>query len=473
MSDKTLEQAILAHFSPGFGGTEVPEWLKKWLDRGLGGVTLFSSNCPTLEETAGLVQELRKNADHLIVSIDEEGGDVTRLFVKEGSPFPTPAMLGLCDDVELTENIYFELGKVLNRIDIDLNLAPVADVTESKENPIVGVRSFGSDFELVTRQVAAAVRGLRKSGVTPCIKHFPGHGGVHADSHHDLAVLSGSIDQLEKTHIAPFINSFKQSTDAVMIGHIILEALDSVNPASQSKIVISEYLRGRLKFEGLVVTDALDMGALGGPKKLAQSAKKAMLAGADILCFSGLFDQSEFIENSFVLIRDELIKDPAAAERVIINAERLQSWKAPKPIGSSAPSSIDVAPFVNGLEVTGNVKTSKENITLIELSADPTIAAGYVAWGLRRALTNAGKKVRQESSDVNHHHGENTQLVVAFRDAFRDKKLRASLDRINSEYPEAIFVDMGWPTYQFKPNNIIRTFGSSALASDAAVSRML
>ena len=121
----------------------------------------------------------------------------------------------------------------------------------------------------------------------------------------------------------------------------------------------------------------------------------------------------------------------------------------------------------------GEVKVVQRNITLIELSAEPTIAAGFVAWGLRRALTHAGKKVRLDSSDVDHSHGDNTQLIVAFRDAFRDKKLLHSLEQIYREYPDAIFVDMGWPTYVFQPKNIIRTFGSSALASDAAVSRML
>ncbi|MGA1712603.1 MAG: glycoside hydrolase family 3 N-terminal domain-containing protein [bacterium] len=470
---QVLDSAILAHFSPGFGGTSIPDWLKSWLDRGLGGITLFSSNCPSLEETATLISELRSYSSQLIVSIDEEGGDVTRLFVREGSPFPTPAMLGLCDDPSLTENTYFELGKVLRQLDIDMNLAPVADVAESKKNPIVGVRSFSSDFSKVSMHVESSINGLKRAGVAPCVKHFPGHGGVHADSHHDLAVLSGTLEELEQTHIAPFIQSIKGGTDALMVGHIILKAIDSRLPASQSKLVISEYLRKKLTFNGLVVTDALDMGALGGTKRLANSATKALLAGADILCFSGLFNQSEFISNSFQMIKAELEKDDLLAGSVIENAKKLSGWSPPKPQGSSASVPIPISPFTSGLEVKGEVKVVQRNITLIELSAEPTIAAGFVAWGLRRALTHAGKKVRLDSSDVDHSHGDNTQLIVAFRDAFRDKKLLHSLEQIYREYPDAIFVDMGWPTYVFQPKNIIRTFGSSALASDAAVSRML
>lgn len=359
MKNSELDRAILAHFSPGFGGTDIPDWLKSWLERGLGGITLFSSNCPSLEETARLVQDLRRGSEHLIISIDEEGGDVTRLFVREGSPFPTPAMLGLCNDVKLTEDTYFELGKVLKQLDIDMNLAPVADVAESKENPIVGVRSFGSDYGKVTSQTESAVRGLKKAGVAPCVKHFPGHGGIHVDSHHDLAVLSGSIDKLEKTHIAPFINSINSETDAIMVGHIVLEAIDNKFPTSQSRLVISEYLRKGLKFNGLVVTDALDMGALGGPKRLAHSATNALLAGADILCFSGLYDQADFISSSFEMIKSAVKGDDELSNSIMESATRLRAWKPPKPQGSSAPKKMSIAPFASGFQVQGDVKVSK------------------------------------------------------------------------------------------------------------------
>ena len=107
-----LDRAILAHFSPGFGGTEIPDWLMPYLENGLGGITLFSSNTPSIEVATELVEKMKSIAPDLIVSIDEEGGDVTRLYVPEGSPFPTPALLGRCNDVDLTTDSYFELGKV-------------------------------------------------------------------------------------------------------------------------------------------------------------------------------------------------------------------------------------------------------------------------------------------------------------------------------------------------------------------------
>ena len=298
VNNKVIERAILSHLSPGFGGTRIPDWMKSWLEKGLGGVTLFSSNCPSIEETANLIAELRRYTPHVIISIDEEGGDVTRLFVREGSPFPTPAMLGRSDDLELTMNSYMELGKILKQVGIDLNLAPVADVSVNQLNPIVGVRSFGSNFDLVTRHLKVAVEGLRRAGIASSIKHFPGHGGVLEDSHHDLPQLEGDLKEIENTHLKPFLTAIEAGVDSIMMGHIVTPALDKEFPASLSKKIITSYLKQKLGFTGIVMTDALDMGAIGGPKKIALSALQAVRAGADLLCFSGLSDQSSFIESS-------------------------------------------------------------------------------------------------------------------------------------------------------------------------------
>lgn len=463
-----LDYAILAHFSPGFGGTVIPDWLKSWLDKGLGGVTLFSSNCPSLEETAALIAEIRRYSPKVIISIDEEGGDVTRLFVREGSPFPTPAMLGKANDLQLTNDVFFELGKILRQIGVDLNFAPVGDVPVRRENPIVGVRAFSDDFEIVCNHLVQAVAGMQRAGVAACIKHFPGHGGVEEDSHHVLPKLNGSLEELQSTHLAPFLRAIEAKAQSVMVGHIITPALDGENPASLSKKIITDYLKGELGFGGIVVTDALDMGALGGTKKIASSALRAISAGADLLCFSGLFDQSLFVESSFALIKESAMKDETLAKEIIERSNFLTSWQPPQPEGSSAKQPLPIGKIAAGFEIHGDVKINKPNVQLIELSADPTIAAGFVAWGMRRAISKIGKSVKLESSDSAHKIDPDSQLVVAFRDAYRDKRILNILGKIEQSHPQTIFVDMGWPTYSFAPKNIIRTFGSSAVASDAA-----
>ncbi len=464
-----LDRAILAHFSPGFGGTEIPDWLYPWLENGLGGLTLFSSNCPSIDQTALLIEKIRAISPNIVISIDEEGGDVTRLFVTEGSPFPTPALLGRCDDLKLTHDSFFELGKILKSIGIDLNLAPVADVSVMTENPIVGVRAFSDDVSIVERHIPEAVNGLQRAGVAACVKHFPGHGGVVEDSHHQLPKLPGTKEELEHTHVRPFKAAIASNVASVMTGHIVIPSLDPIDPASCSEKVTRQYLRNELGFSGLVVTDALDMGALGGPKKIHQSALRALKAGADILCFSGLYDQSVFIETSFNTIKDALSTGTLGAEEILANGTRLNSWKRPVSQGSSMPQQIATERFQKGLEIRGDIRLLGESIQLIELSADPTIAAGFVGWGLRRSLTHAGIKVKLESSDVSLDGPESGQVIVAFRDAFRDSKILAALERIYRQRPDTIFVDMGWPTRRFTPANIIRTFGSSALASELAV----
>jgi beta-N-acetylhexosaminidase len=468
-----LDRAILTHFSPGFGGTRIPDWLIPWLKAGLGGVTLFSSNCPSMDETSKLIAELRSYSPRLIISIDEEGGDVTRLFVKEGSPFPTPALLGRCDNLDLTYGCYLELGKILRSIGIDMSFAPVVDVVTSDKNPIIGVRAFGRDFETVARHSVAAVNGFHDAGIAACIKHFPGHGGVAEDSHHDLPTLPGSLDELTRGHLAPYISSIGAHVQSIMVGHIITPALDSINPASCSRSVITDYLKGELGFTGLVVTDALDMGALGGPKVIAHSAKRAIEAGADLLCFSGLYDQSNFISTSFEAIKQAVLSGEIDSAELIENAKRISTWRPEKPVGSSAPYPLPLDSIEAGMVVKGSITLSHPAVHLVEMSADPTIAAGFVAWGMRRSLAHAGIKVKLETSDVSLRTDDGDQLVVAFRDAFRDKKILASLERLSTKYPEAIFVDMGWPTEDFQPINLVRTYGSCAIASDVAATLML
>jgi beta-N-acetylhexosaminidase len=469
MKFNDTQRAILAHFSPGFGGTEIPDWIYKYLENGLGGVTLFSSNCPSLEVARELILKIKAIAPNIIVSLDEEGGDVTRLFVPEGSPFPTPALLGRCNDLGLTESSFRELGKVLKSIGVDLNLAPVADVATQSNNPIVAVRSFGSDADLVAKHVVSAIKGLRSAGIASCIKHFPGHGGVLEDSHHHLPKLTGEIHELTKTHLKPFISAIEDGVEAIMMGHILLSAVDSISSASCSSKITRELLRKDLGFDGLVVTDALDMGALGGTKKIHMSALRAISAGADLLCFSGLYDQSTFVENSLATISQAIEKEEISSQSIKENAKRLWSWSTPAIKDFSPVSLPEASRFTSGVHCQGNLLIPTDQVSLIELSADPTIAAGFVGWGLRRPLVRAGIKVKLESSDIDLSANNQDCLVVAFRDAFRDNKVLVALDRINRSRPDAIFVDMGWPTWGFNPKNIIRTFGSSALASEIAV----
>ena len=465
-----VDRTILSTFSPGFGGAVVPEWIKPWLEKGLGSVTLFASNTPNFEVTTKLIKELRSYNPHVIITIDEEGGDVTRLFVREGSRYPTPALLGQCDDEELTYSSYHSMGTVLRELGIDMTYAPVADVVAFENNPIVGVRSFGMSTDIVTRHVGQAVRGLQNAGVGACVKHFPGHGAVLEDSHHDLPHIKMGLAEYESQHILPFKQAVNSGVAGVMIGHLIIEALDKKLPASLSGKVIQEYLRGILKFDGLVVSDALDMGAIGGPAKIHESALKALTAGTDLLCFSGMGDQSQFVLSSFDWIKSAIDSGSLSITSLQESEKRITDWRQKINSKSATSPLIDFKELIRGFEISGSVELDAGVINLVEIGTKPTIAAGDVSWGMHRELRAVGIACDIHASDAESL--STKKLVVAFRDAYRDAPLLATLNRLYDRYPEAIFIDMGWPTREFAPKNLIRAFGSSAVISQAVAQRM-
>lgn len=465
-----IDRLILSTFSPGFGGAVVPEWIKPWLENGLGSVTLFASNTPNFETASKLISDIRSYNPDVLIAIDEEGGDVTRLFVREGSRYPTPALLGQCDDEDLTFRSYSSMGAILKSLGVDITYAPVADVVAYENNPIVGVRSFGMSSDVVNRHVLQAVRGLQSSGVSACVKHFPGHGAVLEDSHHDLPRIKISKNDYERIHIQPFKNAIASGVSAVMIGHLIAECLDPNLPASLSSKILRDYLRSELGFKGLIVTDALDMGALGGPTKIHESALNALAAGADLLCFSGMGDQSQFVVNSFEWIQSALNRGEISEESLIESSERIGEIRARNLKSTEVEQNIDYKELMSGFEVLGDVELSSSAINLVEIGTKPTIAAGDVSWGIHRELRSVGINCEIHASDAENLASK--KLVVAFRDAYRDGPLLATLNRLNQRFPDAIFIDMGWPTREFEPRNLIRAYGSSAIVSQAVAARI-
>ena len=465
-----IDRLILSTFSPGFGGAVVPEWIKPWLENGLGSVTLFASNTPNFETASNLISEIRSYNPDVLIAIDEEGGDVTRLFVREGSRYPTPALLGQCDDEDLTFRSYSSMGAILKSLGVDITYAPVADVVAYENNPIVGVRSFGMSSDVVNRHVLRAVQGLQSSGVSACVKHFPGHGAVLEDSHHDLPRIKLSKNDYERIHIEPFKNAIASGVSAVMIGHLIAECLDPNLPASLSSKILRDYLRSELGFKGLIVTDALDMGAIGGPSKIHESALNALTAGADLLCFSGMGDQSQFVVNSFDWIQSALNRGEISEDSFIESSQRIGEIRVKNLESTKVEQNIDYKELISGFEVLGDVELSSSAINLVEIGTKPTIAAGDVSWGIHRELRSVGITCEIHASDAENLASK--KLVVAFRDAYRDGPLLATLNRLNQRFPDAIFIDMGWPTREFEPRNLIRAYGSSAIVSQAVAARI-
>ncbi len=223
-----LRRLALSVLQPGFVGTEPPDWLLRDIADGLASVVLFSRNIVSVEQVARLTARLRAENPELIVAIDEEAGDVTRIESATGSSRPGNFALGTVDDTELTGAVAADLGRQLHAAGVSLDYAPSADVNSNPDNPIIGVRSFGADPALVARHTTAWIRGLQSSGVAACAKHFPGHGDVAVDSHHDLPAYPAGREEIAAQALPPFRAAVEAGVRAVMSGHLLVPAYDPI-----------------------------------------------------------------------------------------------------------------------------------------------------------------------------------------------------------------------------------------------------
>ncbi|WP_343980497.1 glycoside hydrolase family 3 protein, partial [Streptosporangium amethystogenes] len=265
---------------PGFEGKTPPDWVRRRLGEGLAGVVLFSRNIATPTQVADLTAALREENPQVLVGIDEESGEVTRLEAAGGSTRPGNFALGVVDDTGLTEEIAADLGRDLALAGVNLNFAPSADVNSNPDNPVIGLRSFGADPDLVARHTAAWIRGMQSAGVAACAKHFPGHGDTSVDSHHGVPLVAATAGELRDVALRPFRAAVEQGVRTVMTGHLLVSALDPVMAATLSRRVLHDLLRAELGFEGVIVTDGIEMTAVSGPYGIGGASALAVAAGA-------------------------------------------------------------------------------------------------------------------------------------------------------------------------------------------------
>lgn len=240
-------------------------------------------------QVARLCSELKVEAGReLLTMVDQEGGLVARL----GPPFtriPPARVVGSTRDTQAASAVGFILGRELRAVGIDMNLAPVLDVDTNPENPVIGTRAFGRSPDLVAGMGCALIRAMQREGVAACPKHFPGHGDTAADSHHELPVLEHSISRLLEVELPPFAKAVEAEAAAVMIAHVVVPAMEDQQqqprPASMSRSVVT-YLREQLHFEGLILSDCLEMGAILNNFSVGEAAVEAVTAGVDMVLVS-------------------------------------------------------------------------------------------------------------------------------------------------------------------------------------------
>ncbi|MDQ3408055.1 MAG: beta-N-acetylhexosaminidase, partial [Chloroflexota bacterium] len=262
-------------------GPELDDDSRALLDRGVGGVVLFSANITGAAQLIGLTAELRRcAAGPLRIAIDHEGGHVARI----GAPvtrFPSAMAIGATGSEELAYAVGRAAGEELAVLGIDVNLAPVLDVASDPRNPSVGARSFGSSPEAVAQLGAATVRGYRDAGIAATAKHFPGHGRTPTDSHVALPTVTGGLDELRRSDLPPFRAAVDAGVDLVMASHVAYEGVTDGLPSTLAARIMQDLLRDELGFGGALVTDAMGMRALADRHPIPEACVRSIIAGAD------------------------------------------------------------------------------------------------------------------------------------------------------------------------------------------------
>ncbi len=289
LNEMTLDEKIGQMMIVFYNSTSMDSTLKSALeDVQPGGFILFAENVSDYENTLKFIKEVKATAKiPMFMSIDEEGGNVQRLYYLKGDDITNvPYMydLGLKDDVALTKEVGKLLAEELRVFGINMDFAPVIDVYSNPNNKVIGKRSFGNDKELVSCHGIALASGLEENGVIPVYKHFPGHGNTATDSHYALPVVNKSRQELYDLDLYPFEQVIKNDAKVIMVGHLAVPSITGDNtPASLSKKMVTDFLKGELGYDGLVITDGLNMGALTNYYSSDEICGKAVEAGVDIL----------------------------------------------------------------------------------------------------------------------------------------------------------------------------------------------
>ena len=249
----------------------------------VGGIIYSLNNLVSREQTTAMIDGAQSASEiPLFISADEEGGSVGRLMYKLGTTW-VDAMYSYKDEgPETAYNNAYTIGSDMAALRFNTDFAPVADVWTNPENTVIGDRAYSDDFDEAAKLVPAAVEGFRDAGVICCVKHFPGHGDTSTDTHTGAAVVDKGLAELMAGELKPFIAGMEAGADMVMVGHITLSAIDPERPASLSESVVSGILRDTLGWDGVVITDGLEMGALM-QYDMGERCLLALEAGVDIL----------------------------------------------------------------------------------------------------------------------------------------------------------------------------------------------
>ncbi|MEM9891334.1 MAG: glycoside hydrolase family 3 N-terminal domain-containing protein [Actinomycetota bacterium] len=476
-----LRRQALRILMPGVAGTVLPDWFAALLRDGLGAVCLYGDNVDDPAQVAALTASISAANPQAIISMDEEGGDVSRLHQHTGSPFPGNAVLGRLDDVATTCAVGHQVGAQLAGVGIHLALAPDADVNSNPDNPVIGVRSFGSDQAAVARHTAAWIDGIQSAGVAACAKHFPGHGDTSVDSHLAEPVVTADARTLAARELLPFRAAIAAESRTIMTSHIRVPALDPNRVATFSPSILHGLLREKLGFGGAIVTDALDMAGASRELGVPGAAVAAVLAGADLLCLGPDTPESEI--HSVI----EALLGAVDAERLPLSrladagnrCAELAAWVhrhgADPPVPQVDPTKDVVvtprriaATFSLSEHARSLLADRKRHVRWVKIDPQPNAAIGTTPFGPfydGGAVATLDVPVGDRATADTYVDEPGALTVIVGRELHRDEGA-ASAARSIVARSDAIVVDMGFAD---EDSVDIATFGASRLVGQALI----
>src|SRR6266851_5458223 len=282
----SLEALVGRRLVLGLPGPDLTdEDIRLFRETQAGGLILYRRNFETPERLARLVDGLESALGRrLLVATDHEGGRIIMLG-RGVTIFPDGLAAGTAGEVTFAHRQGLFEGRELRRLGVDLNFAPVLDVLTERYSPNIGIRSYGKDPELVSRLGAARIQGMQAAGISACAKHFPGKGHAPVDAHLGLPVIDSDWSEMHATHLPPFLAAMEAGVDAIMTSHPLYPRLDPAPrmPATFSRLIVEEYLRGEVGYRGVIVSDDLEMGAIGELCPIGEATVRAAAAGHDLL----------------------------------------------------------------------------------------------------------------------------------------------------------------------------------------------
>lgn len=383
IQNMSLKQKIGQLLMCGFHGHEVPESLRMLIqEHHIGGIIYFARNVKSVGQVAELGVQLQdmahqSGAPSIWIAVDQEGGMVARLT--EGvTLFPGQMALAAGGDPASAYEAGFITGRELKAMGINLNFAPVLDVNNNPANPVIGVRSFGELPERVGLFGASLVKGLQQAEVAATAKHFPGHGDTDADSHLDLPTIPHSRERIDEVELVPFRAAIQAGVDAIMSSHIYFPEYEPRKlPATLSSAVLNGLLRESLGYEGIIVTDCMEMEAIATHYGTVEAAVMALEAGADLILVSHTF---ELQLAALQAIADAVQSGRLSEERIERSVERLLALKAKRLLSAAGESEAE----------TGGIRVTKE-----EPDRAGTMKEGQVEAGIVNKAPGEAGKVRE------------------------------------------------------------------------------